>query len=401
MTCPCHWSVQAAFLVLPVLAWGQGEQLQHGDCANPIELKPGREYIYEKSPFGPGKKQEFDGNEHTLHLFPAEINTVWYRFNAPAEGLVIFEVRPFRQADDYDWMLFKQESTASCDSIFRYGIKPLRSNRARNDLRMSSKTGLHRDYENLHAPPGPGKSYSKPIAVKRGETYLLVLDNIYPGGEGHSIIVHYADREVLPSVTIKGRIIDKVTGKPISAKIYAEEDSTGYSLLEALVDSIPAAFTVEVSRNTAVRLAAVKKDYLLTTLNFRAGTADTSLVLSLEPADKGSRMVLFNIHFLPNKAEFQPDSFSELQRLLEFMQQSADKYIRITGHTNSNVFTSKSWLLDLSVYRAAAVRDYLTGHGIEPGRIRIAGAGGSRPLTESNEMKEAMKNLRVEIELLN
>lgn len=376
-------------------------QLPHGDCSNPIDLEPGREYVYEKSPEGPGSTQEFSGNEGILPLFPAEINTVWYRFRAPYNGLITFEVRPFRALDDYDWMLFRQENPSFCDSIFQYGVKPVRSNRARNDLRIDGKTGLRTENDNLYAPPGPGRSYSKALAVERGETYLLVLDNIYPQGEGHRIIVHYAGREMHQPVTITGRIIDKESGKPVSAKVYAEEDSTAYPLLEILVDSSRAEFVFDARQHTPIRLAVLKKDYLMATLNLTTGTSDTSLIIRLEPAEKGSRMVLFNIGFLPNKADFQPDAFSELQRLLEFMQESAGRYIRITGHTNSNVFANKNWLLDLSVYRAAAVRDYLITHGIDKQRIRIAGAGGSHPLVKSNDMKEAMKNLRVEIELLN
>lgn len=389
----------ALLLAFPLLSDGQAGRQFHGDCANPIELTLNQEYIHEQSPSGPGSRQEFNGNRRTLHLFPSEINTVWYRFTAPAEGTIVFDIRPFRAFDDYDWMLFRQTGPASCDSIVDYGVKPIRTNRARNDLRIGGSTGLREDNENLHAPPGPGKSYSKPLRVKRGETFLLVMDNIYPGGEGHRIVVRYTGPNAYRPVSVKGKVIDKTTGKLLSAKIYAVEDSTGRSLPGAPNDS--AVFSFDVPPETPLHLAALKEGYLLATVNFTAGTADTSVVLALEPAVQGSRMVLFNIHFLPNKAEFQPNAFPELQRLLEFMQQSAGKYIRITGHTNANVFASKSWLLDLSVYRAAAVRDFLTSHGIDPNRIRIAGAGGSRPLTRSDDMKEAMKNLRVEIELLN
>ncbi|HYH55222.1 MAG TPA: OmpA family protein, partial [Anseongella sp.] len=211
----------------------------------------------------------------------------------------------------------------------------------------------------------------------------------------------YSRQHAGKPVSIKGRVIDKITRQQVSAKVYAEEDSTAYSLLKTRTDSVSGAFVLEAPQNSGIHLAALREGYLIATLDIRTGRRDTSLVLELEPALKGGKMILFNIYFQPNKAAIQPNSLPELERLLEFMQQSADKYIRITGHTNANVFTSKSWLLDLSVYRAAAVRDYLTGKGIDPARIRIAGAGGSRPLVLSNDMREAMKNLRVEIELLN
>lgn len=407
------WLSVFLFLAMPMLSWEYSyasmkrdtvpgpQRIQHGDCTNPIELIPGKEYIHSDSPHGPGLRQEFNGNRGTVHLFPAEINTVWYSFRAPFDGLIVFEISPFRLQDDYDWMLFRMENEKSCDSIFEYGRKPVRSNRARNDLRLESKTGLQTGYSNVHAPPGPGNSYSKPLPVKRGDTYLLVLDNIYPNGNGHRIRVDYADRSLPATITVRGTIVDKESGQLLQARVYAEEDSTSHSILQTPADSTTSSFQFDVPAGTPVYISALKKGYLLANQKFTTGNGDTSLVLELELANKGSRMILFNIRFLPNKAEFHPNAFPELERLLEFMQQSAEKYIRITGHTNPNVFANKSWLLDLSVYRAAAVRDYLTGHGIPENRIRIAGAGGSRPLTTSAEMAEAMKNLRVEIELLN
>ncbi|HYH56494.1 MAG TPA: hypothetical protein VD772_07785, partial [Anseongella sp.] len=162
----------ALFLWTPALAAAQaaGPPL-HGDCSHPIELTLNREYVCAESPSGPGGRQEFNGNRGSIHLFPSEINTVWYRFLAPADGSVIFEIHPFRPEDDYDWMLFRQTGADHCDSILNYGVKPLRTNRARNDLGMEGRTGLDEGYENLQAPPGPGLSYSKPLTVKRGDIY--------------------------------------------------------------------------------------------------------------------------------------------------------------------------------------------------------------------------------------
>src|SRR3546814_19237330 len=118
-------------------------------------------------------------------------------------------------------MLFLQQG--ACDSIAGYGIRPLRTNRARNDLEIGGSTGLQAGYDNLHAPPGPGKSYSKPLEVKRGETYLLVLDNIYPNGKGHRILIRYIGAHSYSSVTTAGTINYKPKDKTLSARIYAME----------------------------------------------------------------------------------------------------------------------------------------------------------------------------------
>src|SRR5690606_19229780 len=113
-------------LAAPVLAWGQTTvtpdrpRSRHGDCVDPIELIPGREYVHGESPSGPGRVQEFNGNQGACHFSPAEINTVWYSFRAPADALIVFEITPFRIQDDDDWRLFRQEDPASSDSIFEY-----------------------------------------------------------------------------------------------------------------------------------------------------------------------------------------------------------------------------------------------------------------------------------------
>src|SRR5690606_42050799 len=123
-------------LAAPVLAWGQTTMTpdrprsRHGDCVDPIELIPGREYVHGESPSGPGRVQEFNGNQGASHLFPAEINTVWYSFRAPADGLIVFELTPFRIHHDHDRMLFSQADPASCNSILDYGIQPILSKRA-------------------------------------------------------------------------------------------------------------------------------------------------------------------------------------------------------------------------------------------------------------------------------
>src|SRR3546814_12014401 len=126
-------------LLLPLITHGQVGLPAHGDCFNPIDLEPNREFIHVKSPVGPVNIQEFTGNHDLLHLFPAEINTVWYRFRAPATGTIAFEVTPFSARDDYDWMLFLQQG--ACDSIAGYGIRPLRRSEERRVGKECVSTG--------------------------------------------------------------------------------------------------------------------------------------------------------------------------------------------------------------------------------------------------------------------
>lgn len=374
----------------------------HGDCRDPVRLYFGKTYTHEQSPRGHGTVQEFHTAKRNTHLFPAEINTVWYRFTTPADGVFTFEIIPFDTVkDDYDWMLFKMKGTATCDSLADYGILPLRANRARNDRQIQGRTGLAEEYINPFAPPGPGLSYSSPVEARQGSTYLLVVDNIYPGGEGHKISLNYTSKHLMKPVRIRGRVIDKETRQPLTALLSVEYDNQVLPAESVQSDAGSGAFEITTYSTVTTFLSFNKKGYLLSTHLLRSHSADTSVLIEMEPVVKGGKMQLFTILFLPNSAEFRPGTEAGLRRLLDFLNETPGKVIRITGHTNANVFSRRSYLTDLSVKRAAAVRDYLLLNGIDRRRIRIAGAGGSKPLVKTHDRQEAMKNLRVEIEILN
>ena len=74
--------------------------------------------------------------------------------------------------------------------------------------------------------------------------------------------------------------------------------------------------------------------------------------------------------------------------------------IRIEGHTDnvpiafSDRFKS-NW--DLSAARSASVAAYMTGAGIEQGRVTVAGFADTRPLEGNDTPAGRAKNRRIEI----
>src|SRR3546814_13255287 len=77
------------------------------------------------------------------------------------------------------------------------------------------------------------------------------LYNSYPNGKGHRIMIRYIGANTYRSVTIAGTIIDKTTGEPLSARIYAMEDSTGRLLMEPTAD--PEAGTDSYAADSSAR----------------------------------------------------------------------------------------------------------------------------------------------------
>ena len=79
-----------------------------------------------------------------------------------------------------------------------------------------------------------------------------------------------------------------------------------------------------------------------------------------------------------DKAELRPESITELERVVKFMNDVPFATALIEGHTDS--IGTEAYNLALSDRRAKAVFDYLTSRGVDPARLKSVGYGESRPI---------------------
>ena len=79
----------------------------------------------------------------------------------------------------------------SCQQIINKSILPIRTNISRNNTDNFSKTGLSINAKNEFINSGVGNNYSKALKVNRGELLYLVIDNVYGGSNGFSLIFKY------------------------------------------------------------------------------------------------------------------------------------------------------------------------------------------------------------------
>ena len=105
------------------------------------------------------------------------------------------------------------------------------------------------------------------------------------------------------------------------------------------------------------------------------------------------------IAFNPNSAELQESSFTELEKLLNELQNNNKIKIEISGHT-SKTKEGEEFNQKLSLERADAVKKYLCSKGIDGTRIVCKGFGYSRPLFSENDEDHQALNRRVEILVL-
>ena len=123
-----------------------------------------------------------------------------------------------------------------------------------------------------------------------------------------------------------------------------------------------------------------------------------ALTDGLKSIEEGTAIVLKNIFFEYNKTALLPASFSELDKVVEFIKETGIQLIEIGGHTDSD--GSDNYNKTLSQGRAKSVVDYLISRGIEPIRLRAMGYGKSKPIDTNLTAEGKGVNRRVEFFLI-
>jgi outer membrane protein OmpA-like peptidoglycan-associated protein len=127
----------------------------------------------------------------------------------------------------------------------------------------------------------------------------------------------------------------------------------------------------------------------------KSGTSSTS---DLIPLEANSTIVLKNIFFERATPNVLPASFPSLNKLAITLKRRSDVIIQVEGHTD-NVGDSQA-LLDLSLFRANAIRKFLIKNGVKHTQVKTKGFGATRPITKNRNEEERSKNRRVEIRVL-
>ena len=121
------------------------------------------------------------------------------------------------------------------------------------------------------------------------------------------------------------------------------------------------------------------------------------LVLTKE--EEGAKMIIKNIPFNTGEATLLPESFNELNKLVNLLRDSPNVKVEISGHTDNT--GSEATNKTLSNNRALSVRNYLISQGIAGERIRCNDYGFDRPIASNNTEEGRASNRRVEIKIEN
>ena len=100
------------------------------------------------------------------------------------------------------------------------------------------------------------------------------------------------------------------------------------------------------------------------------------------------------VYFATNKTKIKRVSFGLLNEVAQALKDNSDIKIRVEGHTDSRGTDKRN--LKLSDGRAASVRDYLIGQGVDESRMTSKGYGEDVPIADNRTKIGREQNRRVE-----
>ncbi|RLD73252.1 MAG: hypothetical protein DRJ10_18045 [Bacteroidetes bacterium] len=118
----------------------------------------------------------------------------------------------------------------------------------------------------------------------------------------------------------------------------------------------------------------------------------------LRNIEVGAALILNNIFFETGKSTMLPESYTELDKIVDFLNEGTVSLIEISGHTdNTGSLTTNE---NLSQKRAEEVISYLVSKGIAENRLQAAGYGPGKPIDTNETPEGRTQNRRVEFLVL-
>ncbi|MCW5910238.1 MAG: OmpA family protein [Cyclobacteriaceae bacterium] len=204
-----------------------------------------------------------------------------------------------------------------------------------------------------------------------------------------------------PVLLVLGHTLNAKTKAPIKADIIFEDLSTNEEAGVAISDPATGSYRVTLADGKHYGIRAQAKGFLSVNENMElAAIAEYTEVkkdLYLMPIEEGESILLNNVFFEQGRPILKPQSFPELDRLAQILEENPSIKIEIQGHTDN--VGNRLALQELSENRVMAVREYLIGKGIKKDRITGKGFGPNRPIAPNDTEENRQRNRRVEFQI--
>ncbi|CAN5417197.1 OmpA family protein [soil metagenome] len=204
---------------------------------------------------------------------------------------------------------------------------------------------------------------------------------------------------IAKKLILNGTVYNKKTNEPIKSKVdftLRPEKKSSYS--------IPAdngKYELQIGKLGWYVLHGSAEGFLPANDSVEFNSEDLSPLskdLFLQPIEVGLTIRLKNIYFDFNKTTLKSESFIELNKVVNFLDENPTIEIEIAGHTDNK--GTDEYNQTLSQGRSQAVVDYLVSQSIDRARLTAHGYGESKPIDTNDNAAGQANNRRVEFTVL-
>lgn len=200
---------------------------------------------------------------------------------------------------------------------------------------------------------------------------------------------------------VQGKVYDANTqkGLPSAIELKNTNDTTW---VQRVVTDETGQYLITLPVGEAYSLTVSRKGYLYFSdfFNVTLLEKDSSLQkdIALQPIEVNTGIELKNIQFETNSYNLQKNSYAELDKLVQLLEENPSIKIEIGGHTDNTGAAADN--LKLSQNRAKAVVDYLIAKGISAQRLTARGYGSTKPIGDNTTENGRQKNRRTELKVI-
>ena len=212
------------------------------------------------------------------------------------------------------------------------------------------------------------------FTLDAGGEYAYLTNSVDTYGESDIVRVKLLEKEKPnPVVLVTGNVYNLKTKEPLNASLVYVTLPDGAIAGNGSSSAVDGSFKIVLpyDKNYSIRASADHFFAISENLNLdslvKAGYKEIHKDLYLAPIEIGQVVRLNNVFFDFDKWDLRPESYIELNRVVELMTNNPSIEIEMSAHTDSR--GSDDYNYKLSDERARSVREYILSKGIAPPRI--------------------------------
>ena len=245
------------------------------------------------------------------------------------------------------------------------------------------------------------KSYTLSFSSTKYKGITSVLD-LTTVSEPKDVDKNLYGTYVNTSATVTGKVLNRKTNKPLLNAESVQIQSNGHEIAGSRYNPATGEYEAELALGSAYTINANLPKYFpqYEPVDLIKAKSNVKMIkdLYVTPLEVGQSVKLNNIFFESGKSTLKPKSFSELNKVSDFLTSNPNVKIQIEGHTDNVGKPDAN--LKLSKWRARAVQQYLVKKGIDIGRVNFDGYGPNKPIAKNTTKQGRSLNRRVEFKIL-